>query len=250
MRRDNGITLIALIITIIILVILAAVSIRAVTNMGIVGHAINGTQQYAEKAKEENEMLDETVTKLESAVAKVKEIQNGSETSVPDVTKNKWKASDDSIVPLARAIFKFNSNGTFTTANTPEFVLKEKMYSINENTLIIKGAAPFDITLTWDGEKFVGDLGEIKEGATMTLAKYNPPKFTIAGTEYEYDEGMTWEAWVASDYNIDGFQVSSGADKTIYRDFSACVYNNESYVIKSDPIDGTVLYKFGEFPNF
>ena len=77
LRRQEGITLIALIITIIILVILAAVSIRAVYEMGIVGYAINGTQQYAERAKEENEMLGQTVTKLEDAVSKVKEIQGG-----------------------------------------------------------------------------------------------------------------------------------------------------------------------------
>ena len=74
MRRDNGITLIALIITIIILVILAAVSIRAVTNMGIVGHAINGTQQYAQKAVEENAILDNTTTLMESTIQKLHEI--------------------------------------------------------------------------------------------------------------------------------------------------------------------------------
>ncbi len=79
LKQERGITLIALIITIIILVILAAVSIRAVYNMGIVGHAINGTQQYAEASKAENEMLGQTVTKLEDAVAKVKEIQEGKE---------------------------------------------------------------------------------------------------------------------------------------------------------------------------
>ena len=83
LRRQEGITLIALIITIIILVILAAVSIRAVYEMGIVGYAINGTQQYAERAKEENEMLGQTVTKLEDAVSKVKEIQGGTTTQDP-----------------------------------------------------------------------------------------------------------------------------------------------------------------------
>jgi len=82
-KNSKGITLIALIITIIILVILAAVSVRAVYEMGIVGYAINGTQQYAEKAKEENQMLDETGRRIEDAVAKAKEIQgeNGSETT-------------------------------------------------------------------------------------------------------------------------------------------------------------------------
>ena len=76
-KSNTGITLIALIITIIILVILAAVSIRAVYNMGIVGHAINGTQQYAEGAKAENKMLGDIGSLIDNAVSKIKEIQAG-----------------------------------------------------------------------------------------------------------------------------------------------------------------------------
>lgn len=70
-KKERGITLIALIITIIILVILAAVSIRAVYNMGIVGHAINGSKDYAQKAVEENQMLDETGRVIENALEKL-----------------------------------------------------------------------------------------------------------------------------------------------------------------------------------
>ena len=76
-RNEKGITLIALIITIIILVILAAVSIRAVTNMGIVGHAINGTQDYAREAKAENQMLGDTGNFIDNALVKLDNIQNG-----------------------------------------------------------------------------------------------------------------------------------------------------------------------------
>ena len=73
MKNEKGITLIALIITIVILVILAAVSIRAVTNMGIVGQAVNGTQEYAQKAIEENQMMDETLDTIDIGLAKLKE---------------------------------------------------------------------------------------------------------------------------------------------------------------------------------
>lgn len=77
-RKESGITLIALIITIIILVILAAVSIRAVYNMGILGQAVNGTKKYAQGAVEENQMLDETGRLLENTLAKLNNIQGGS----------------------------------------------------------------------------------------------------------------------------------------------------------------------------
>ena len=74
LRRENGITLVALIITIIILVILAAVSIAAVYNMGIVNYAVNGTQDYAREAKREEADMSNTVdliTKVEANITKI-----------------------------------------------------------------------------------------------------------------------------------------------------------------------------------
>jgi len=64
LRGENGITLVALIITIIILVILAAVSIATIYNMGIVNYAVNGSQNYAQAGVKENEMLDNVTHRL------------------------------------------------------------------------------------------------------------------------------------------------------------------------------------------
>ena len=75
MNNSKGITLIALIITIIILVILAAVSIRAVYNMGIVNHAVNGTQDYAKAAKEEEKTMQDTENFLSDAIGRIKDAQ-------------------------------------------------------------------------------------------------------------------------------------------------------------------------------
>ena len=80
-KNQSGITLIALIITIIILVILAAVSIRAITNMGIVGHAINGTQDYANASNNENQILGDTGNLIGDTVSRINEIQGRSNSS-------------------------------------------------------------------------------------------------------------------------------------------------------------------------
>ena len=77
MRRENGITLVALIITIIILVILAAVSVAAVYNMGIVNYAVNGTQNYASAAVAENQMLGNTENLLSSTTKRLDDIEKG-----------------------------------------------------------------------------------------------------------------------------------------------------------------------------
>ena len=76
-KAENGITLIALIITIIILVILAAVSIRTVYNMGIVGHAINGTQEYAKASKAEEKTMQDTEGFLANALERIQTTQDG-----------------------------------------------------------------------------------------------------------------------------------------------------------------------------
>ena len=79
-KQEQGITLIALIITIIILVILAAVSIRAVYNMQIVNYAVNGSQDYGKAAKEENKVMQDTKSYLESITTRIKNAQ----ITVPD----------------------------------------------------------------------------------------------------------------------------------------------------------------------
>ena len=76
LNKESGITLIALIITIIILVILAAVSIRAVTNMKIIDYAVNGSENYVKAGKTENKTLDDTVSLIDEAVQKIDEIEN------------------------------------------------------------------------------------------------------------------------------------------------------------------------------
>lgn len=79
LRGENGITLVALIITIIILVILAAVSIAAVYNMGIVNYAVNGTQNYAQAAKDENTMMKTTDNLIQNVEANLARIQQQAE---------------------------------------------------------------------------------------------------------------------------------------------------------------------------
>ena len=79
LRKERGITLIALIITIIILVILAAVSIRAAYNSGIIDYSINGTKKYQEEEKKEESVLSETEVKLKSLINRIENSEEESE---------------------------------------------------------------------------------------------------------------------------------------------------------------------------
>ena len=41
--------------------------------------------------------------------------------------------------------------------------------------------------------------------------------FTIDGTEYQAEEGMTWEEWVASEYNTGTFECKSNSNYISYK---------------------------------
>ena len=69
MKRDKGITLIALIITIIVLLILAGVALATLTGQGnIIGNGENAVGKYNEEVRKENDILNEINNKLEEVL--------------------------------------------------------------------------------------------------------------------------------------------------------------------------------------
>jgi len=114
--NERGITLIALIITIIILVILAAVSIKAVYDSKIVGYATNAAEDYAKEAGRENEILGETANLLESVIGG---LHNSGSTDTPQVERvpndGSWNANKKVNSPDLTVGLKpvtFNSDGS------------------------------------------------------------------------------------------------------------------------------------------
>ena len=68
-KNERGITLVALVVTIIVLLILAGVAISlTLSDYGIFGRAQNATQKYDEAAKKENTMLQEVVNTYDDYV--------------------------------------------------------------------------------------------------------------------------------------------------------------------------------------
>ena len=100
MPERGGITLIALIITIIVLVILAAVSISAVYNSNIIGFATNGAINYAEESKRENESLDHTASILESAISNIGSMNGGTSGSTEEGGDEEEPETPDTNKPI------------------------------------------------------------------------------------------------------------------------------------------------------
>ena len=90
--REHGITLVALIITIIILIILAAVTINSLTHDGLADLAVKSTQEYQSAQTNEMEKLNEIDTMVKETL---KNIEDGTTTPKPGPGDDKPPTTPD-----------------------------------------------------------------------------------------------------------------------------------------------------------
>ena len=72
MKAQKGITLVALVITIIVLLILAMVSISIVYNQGLISKSKEAVETHNQKAEEENSTLSEAATNVQAYLDQAK----------------------------------------------------------------------------------------------------------------------------------------------------------------------------------
>jgi len=137
--QEQGITLIALVVTLIILVILAAVTIRAVYETKIVEYAVNGAKDYSEEAIRENEILDKTANLLDETIGGIKD-NNKHEDPEEEEIDNTITEEDIGkyvayVVPTSDNTFtsKVEYNGYSTMDYTPTTGLKWRILSKEGN---------------------------------------------------------------------------------------------------------------------
>lgn len=76
LRQEKGITLVALIITVIILVILAAVTIISLQNSEMIKYAVEGTQNYDKAQGEEERIVNGFEQNVSKTLSNIRVIQN------------------------------------------------------------------------------------------------------------------------------------------------------------------------------
>ena len=176
LREQRAITLVALIITIIVLLILAMVSIRLVMNGGIIGKAESGTQTY--KEAEIQEQIKLAYNEWQTAR------WDGTAGDAKDFMKNRLKSTfnlQDNQISVDE------ESGTYTVTMTIDN--KEKTYTFNAatgTTAKVKTIAEYPTatpgTATTENSKFVAD------GKTAVI----PAGYTVSSvaTEQSIDTGL------------------------------------------------------------
>ena len=254
-NNETGITLIALIITIIILAILAAVSIRAVTNMEIVGYAVNGTQDYVQRAVEENKMTGDAVSIIEDSLTKVRAIQG-----IPDVwdgiTRTKPKIDSNRnwhIYTCAEMKFFADFvNGTLTEEEYSEAI--NDGLEIVENETIVYLESNLDLGAKWDstGNLLSGTawtpVGIGTTAQTIFLGIFEGNNHYIQGVYVNQERNHTGLFGISNtiknltikDSHIEGISATGGIVGTLMSNNTLENCNNSNT---------TVIQKEGEYSN-
>ena len=185
-NKNKGITLVALVITIIILLILAGISISALTNTGIFGKAKDAKQKSADAELDQNTKLDEYENEIDNYLPK----QNSNKT----VEQAKEK------------VLSTEKNIELVDAKENKIVIPAGFKITGDATTVDKGIVIEDATVDKDGKptatagsQFVWvPVGKITKAdgteTTITLGRYDFDKTT--GTESAYSGD-----WVEEDTN-------------------------------------------------
>ena len=176
-NKNKGITLVALVITIIILLILAGISISALTNTGIFQRAKDAKQKSANAELDQNTKLDEYENEIDNYLPK----QNSNKT----VEQAKGK------------VLSTEKNIELVDAKENKIVIPAGFKVIGDATTVDKGIVIEDATVDKDGKptatagsQFVWvPVGKItKADGTKTEIKLNRYTFASDGTPTEQNE--------------------------------------------------------------
>ena len=105
-NTQKGITLLALIITIIVLLILAMVSIKLITNHDVIEYAKRATSQYGEEQNKEKENLDLLAKKMN-------EISGTDDNVQPDPDKNHEEPKDGDEVTIEDFVYSYSNDDKY-----------------------------------------------------------------------------------------------------------------------------------------
>ena len=182
-RKESGITLIALVVTIVVLLILASVSITVVF----------GDNGILELAKEAGEKTNEAV---KSDLEDMKNLEN----TIGDIVNNGWSISkvtatmsaDGKMVPVPKGFVGSNANGENTVSGG--FVIYEGTSPVtNENVEQAKTTRNQFVWIPVDGENL----------------KYEQDKTSWGGTEYYTDHDI-WKDEEDIDFRKESVKTYGG----------------------------------------
>ena len=207
--NERGITLIALIITIIVLVILAAVTLNSIFGSNIIGLATNGAINYAEEQQKELGMLNDVSDMLGDITGDTDRPMS------PSITLSGTKGNNDIYTSNVTVTISINKGLEQTGAIKLYYKINDGEEQISEEDVSFEVSEEGTTTITAWAENEKGNLSDNYE-TSFTINKTAPsnPTISLNGTEgesgyYITDVGVTINAGDATDvasikYKVEG----------------------------------------------
>ena len=198
-KQERGITLIALIITIIVLVILAAVTLNSIFGSNIIGLATNGAINYAEEQQKELGMLNDVSDLLGDITGDTDRPMS------PSITLSGTKGNNDIYTSNVTVTISINKGLEQTGTIKLHYKINGGEEQISEEDVSFEVSEEGTTTITAWTENEKGNLSNNAE-TSFTINKTAPstPTISLNGTEgengyYISDVGVTISAGDVAD---------------------------------------------------
>ena len=179
-NKNKGITLVALVITIIILLILAGISISALTNTGIFGKAKDAKQKSANAELDQNTKLDEYENEIDKYLPK----------------KNNNKTVEQS----KEKVLSTEKNIELVDAKENKIVIPAGFKITGDATTVDKGIVIEDATVDKDGKPTATAGSQFVWVPVGKITKADGTETTIKLGRYDFDETTGAESAYSGDY--------------------------------------------------
>lgn len=235
-KENKGITLIALVITIIVLLILAGVAIATITGENGLLNRAQSTIGIADYRNAEEQvrlayMNLETELKVQKATNSNYNVQNNAGKLAKllkrDLSGSEWSVKLGNS-EVTSSTPDDTSGTTITITYTKDSIIANE---IEQGKPLQSGKIDCVINISEQGTDLIID----------TNPTVNPPAqihFTIAGTEYTAEQGMNWGQWCSSSYNTIPLHISPndyGNQYIVRTDLKGLSLNGE--ILTSNYID-------------
>ena len=182
-NKNKGITLVALVITIIILLILAGISISALTNTGIFGKAKDAKQKSANAELDQNTKLDEYENEIDNYLPK--------------------KNNNKTVEQAKEKVLSTEKNTELVDAKENKIVIPAGFKIIGDATTVDKGIVIEDATVDKEGNPTATAGSQFVWIPVGTITKADGTETTITLERYDFDYSTGAESVYSGSYIVE-----------------------------------------------
>ena len=194
-NKQGGITLVALVITIIILLILATISIQSLTNTGLFQKANEAKDKTKNATENQAKTLNEYEDELNKYISETKEYKLADKVKVGDYVKYEPDtASTDSIL---QELETYSGSDANTTSTLTQESLNWRVLDVKDGQVRLISEVPTTSTITLSGYNGYNNAVKLIDDTCSTL--YNNSKFASKVQNLKIEDIQ--DKMVESNYN-------------------------------------------------